>query len=178
MDNNSDINKSTYEVRPEGTDAIINEIAMLHRQSASYYRDFATALRPDEETPANYFDELAAYHEAMLEKLNGILADISGGVHTPSRSSETVFKKQEAALNRALQAKNVVELASMAHDNEEALSHSYEKALGNTQLLDFAEEILHAQHQEILIWVNRADRYATVPQDRNDHYDDQHKSNL
>ena len=176
MDNNSDINKSSYEIRPEGTDAVINEIAMQHRQSASYYRDISEALRPDEDTAANYFDELAAYHEEMLQKLNGILEDISGGVHTPSRSSETELKKQEAALNRALQTKNVVELASLAHRNEEGISHSYEQALGNTQLLDFAEEILHAQHQEILIWVNRADRYMTVPQDRNDHYDHDHKT--
>ncbi|CAH1000521.1 hypothetical protein LEM8419_01674 [Neolewinella maritima] len=169
------INKSSYDVRPEGTDGTINEIAMLHRQSAGYYRDIAKALKPDADTAGNYFEELAAYHEEMMGKLNSILADIAGGVHTPSRSSETLLKKQEAALNRALIAKNVSELSSLAHQNEQAISQSYEQALGNTQLLDFAEDILQAQHQEILVWVNRADRYMTVPQDRNEHYDDNDK---
>ena len=171
MDTNP-INKSTYEIRPEGTDAVLNEVAMLHRQSASYYRDMASALRPDNDTPANFLDDLAAYHEEMLGKLNGIIQDIAAGVHTPSRSAETVLKREEARLNRALQSKNVVELAELAHRNEEYIGDRYEQSLGNTQLIDFAEEILHTQHQEILIWINRADRFKTVPQERNEHYDD------
>ncbi|MBB4078197.1 hypothetical protein GGR28_000798 [Lewinella aquimaris] len=163
--------KTPYEIRPEGTDTTLSQIAMEHQQSAGYYRDISSAIRSADDTAANFFDSLAAYHEEMLQKINGILEDISGGVHTPSRSSETELKRQEAQLNRALQAKNVVELASLAHQNEEGISNSYEHALANTNLLDFAEEILHAQHQEILVWVNRADRYKTVPQDRNEHYD-------
>jgi hypothetical protein len=165
------INNSSYQIRPEGTDAVINEIAMQHRQSASYYKDFAQALRSDQETAANFFDELAAYHTEMLNKLNGIIEDIAAGVHTPSRSSETILKKEEASLNRALQNKNVVEIASLVHENEENIGNQYEQALGNPQVLDFAEDILRAQHQEILIWINRADRFKTVPQDRNEHYD-------
>ena len=171
MDNNQ-INKSSYEISPEGTDAVLNEIAMQHRQSASYYRDFAEALGADHDTAGDFFGELAAYHDEMLGKLNGIIEDIAAGVHTPSRSSETLLKREESALNRALQSKNIPELASLVHQNEENLGNQYERALGNTQLLDFAGDILRAQHQEILIWINRADRFKTVPQDRNGHYDD------
>ncbi len=170
MDNNSDM-KTPYEIRPEGTDAILNEIAMAHRQSSGYYRDIASAIQSEEDTAANFFTTLAGYHDKMLNKINGILSDISGGVHTPSRTSETVLKKQEASLNRALQNKNISELTSLAHQNEEGISDIYEHALANDKLLDFAEEMLHEQHQEILVWVNRADRYKTVPQDRNDTYD-------
>ncbi|MCP9235423.1 hypothetical protein [Lewinella sp. JB7] len=170
MDNNEDM-KTPYEIRPEGTDTTISEIAMSHRQSASYYREMATAIRSTNDTAADFFESLAAYHEEMLGKLNGILEDISGGVHTPSRSGETELKRNEAALNRAIQAKNVVEMAALAHQNEESISEAYEHALANDNVHDFAEEILHTQHQEILVWVNRADRYKTVPQDRNEHYD-------
>lgn len=170
MDNNSDM-KTPYEIRPEGTDAILNAIAMAHRQSSGYYRDIAAAITAEEDTAANFFSTLADYHDKMLTRINGILADISGGVHTPSRTSETELKKQEGALNRALQSKNISELTSLAHQNEQGISDVYEHALANDKLLDFAEQMLHDQHQEILVWVNRADRYKTVPQDRNETYD-------
>ncbi len=170
MDNNSDM-KTPYEIRPEGTDTILSQIAMQHRQSAGYYRDIAAAIQGDDETASGFFVTLAEYHQKMLTKVNEILEDISGGVHTPSRSSETELKRQEASLNRALQSKNISALTSLAYQNEQGISESYEHALANDKLLDFAEQLLHEQHQEVLTWVNRADRYKTVPQDRNEAYD-------
>ena len=170
MDNNEDM-KTPYEIRPEGTDTILSEIAMEHRQSSGYYREIAAGIKDVDDTAAGFFTTLAEYHDKMLTKVNEVLEDISGGAHTPSRSSETELKKQEAALNRAMQGKNISELTSLAHQNEQGISESYEHALANDKLLDFAEQLLHDQHQEVLIWVNRADRYKTVPQDRNETYD-------
>lgn len=170
MDNDSDM-KPTYEVRPEGTDATLNEVAMLHRQSAGYYRDIASAIRSDDETAAGYFGELAGYHEKLLNEVNDILSDMSGGVHTPSRSAETVFKKRESELNQGLQSKNISSLTEIAYENERGVSNAYEHALGNGNLIDFAHKLLHEQHEVVLKWVERADRYKTVPQDFNEHYD-------
>ncbi|WP_104420785.1 hypothetical protein [Neolewinella xylanilytica] len=163
--------KPSAEIRPEGTDATLNEIAMLHRQSSGYYRDIADAMEQGDDTGSGYFTRLAEYHDGMLETVNEILSDMSGGVHTPSRSAETYLKKNEGRLNQALQSKNTAELAELAHENERGISNGYEHALGNTQLIDFAKELLQKQHREVLIWVNRADRFKTVPQDFNDHYD-------
>ncbi|MGB3801451.1 MAG: hypothetical protein WA952_16660 [Lewinella sp.] len=163
--------KPTYEVRPEGTDATLNEVALLHRQSQGYYQDIASAINEDDNTAAGFFTELADYHEKMVGKINEILSDMAGGVHTPSRSSETYLKKHEKDLNQALQSKNSSELAQIAHENERAISDAYEHALGNGNLIDFAKNLLQEQHQEVLVWVNKADRYKTVPQDFNNHYD-------
>lgn len=170
MDNESDM-KTPYEVRPEGTDATLNEIAILHRQSAGYYREIASAIHDADDTAAGYFNALADYHQEMVTDVNKILADMSGGVHTPSRTGETELKKEERALNRALQSKNTVELSELAHANEKGVSDAYQHALGNPNLIDFARELLQKQHEKVLIWVNRADRYKTVPQDFNDHYE-------
>ncbi|THH41595.1 hypothetical protein [Neolewinella litorea] len=163
--------KTPYEVRPEGTDATLNEIAILHRQSAGYYRGMASGIESSDETAAGYFRALADYHKEMMEEVNRILADMAGGVHTPSRTGETVLKKREQALNRAVQSKNTVELSELAHENEKGVSDAYQHALGNPNLIDFARELLQKQHEKVLIWVNRADRYKTVPQDFNEHYD-------
>ena len=170
MDNESDM-KPTYEVRPEGTDATLNEIAMLHRQSGTYYRDMAAAVKEEDSTAAGYFEKLGAYHNEMMGKVNEILSDMAGGVHTPSRSSETYFKKNEKDLNQAVQSKNTSGMAELAYENERAVSDAYEHALGNGNLIDFAKDLLGKQHEEVLVWVNRADRYKTVPQDFNEHYD-------
>ena len=170
MDNDSDM-KPTYEIRPEGTDATLNEVGMLHRQSAGYYRDMAAAIRDDDDTAAGYFSQLAEYHEKLLNQVNDILSDMSGGVHTPSRSAETVFKKRESELNQALQSKNISSLTEIAYENERGISNGYEHALGNGNLIEFAHDLLHQQHEEVLKWVERADRYKTVPQDFNEHYD-------
>ena len=170
MDNESDM-KPSYEIRPEGTDATLNEIAMLHRQSGTYYRDMAASIKEDDSTAAGYFDKLAEYHNGMMAKVNEILSDMSGGVHTPSRSSETYFKKNESELNQAIQSKNTSGMAEIAYENERAVSDAYEHALGNGNLIDFAKDLLQKQHEEVLVWVNRADRYKTVPQDFNEHYD-------
>ena len=170
MDNESDM-KPTYEVRPEGTDATLNEIAMMHRQSGTYYRDMAAAIKEEDDTAAGYFEKRAGYHNDMMAKVNEILSDMSGGVHTPSRSSETYFKKNESELNQAIQSKNTSGMAEIAYENERAVSDAYEHALGNGNLIDFAKDLLHKQHEEVLVWVNRADRYKTVPQDFNEHYD-------
>ncbi len=174
MDNESDM-KPTYEIRPEGTDGTLNEIAMIHRQSAGYYRDVASAIDKDDATAAGYFRKLAEYHDTMVTKVNEILSDMAGGVHTPSRSSETYLKKHESELNQAIQSKNTTGLAELAHENELQISDSYQHALGNTKLIDFARDLLEKQHEEVLIWVNRADRYKTVPQDFNEHYDNDNK---
>ena len=163
--------KTTYEVRPEGTQTAISELAMQHMQSSSVYRDIASALAPEEETAAGYFTSLAKYHDELLAKLNELLGDMSAGVNTPSRSGQSLLKEEEESVNRAVVAKNLSELSELAHRNEHTLSQAYEHALANTKLLDFAEEVLHEQHQEVLVWVNRADRYKTVPQESNDHYD-------
>lgn len=170
MDNDSDM-KPTYEVRPEGTDGTLNEVAILHRQSAGFYRGMDSALAGEDAVAAGYFSKLAAYHDKQLGEVNTILEDMAGGVHTPSRSSETYFKKHESNLNQALQSKNIAGLAELAYENERAISQAYEHALGNGNLIDFAKELLHGQHEEILVWVNRADRFKTVPQDFNEHYD-------
>ena len=171
MDNNSDM-KTPYEVRPEGTSTILAEIAMQHMQSTSYYRDIAQGMQSKDDTAAGYFSSLADYHDGMLRQVNQILEDVSAGVNTPSHSSESYIRGQQAAINRALQSGNVVELAEIAYDNEQEVSKAYEQALANSNLLEFAEKLLHDQHQKILIWVNRADRYKTVPQEFNDHYDE------
>ncbi|NJB85221.1 hypothetical protein GGR26_000966 [Lewinella marina] len=166
--------KTPYEVRPEGTDAILNEIAMLHRQSAGFYRDIAKGIHKDDDTAGGYFRALADYHEEMVIEVNRILSDMAGGVHTPSRTGETELKKQEQAVNRALQAKNTVELSELAHANEKGVSDAYQHALANPNLIDFARDLLQKQHEKVLIWVNRADRYKTVPQDFNEHYQPKH----
>lgn len=167
--------KPTYEVRPEGTDATLNEVALLHRQSQGYYRDIASAINKEDSTAAGFFTELADYHEKMVGKINEILSDMAGGVHTPSRSSETYLKKQEKELNQALQSNNTSQLAQLAHENEREISDAYEHALGNTKLIDFARNLLEKQHEEVLVWVNKADRYKTVPQEFNDHYNQDSK---
>ena len=163
--------KTPYEVRPEGTDAILNEIAMLHRQSSGYYRDISSGIKEEDDTASGYFDSLASYHEEMMTKINEILSDMAGGVHTPSRSGETYFKKNEQALNQALSSGNVEELSSMAYETEQGISDAYEHALGNDKLIEFARDLLEKQHEKVLTWVNRADRYKTVPQDSNEHYE-------
>lgn len=170
MDNDSDM-KPTYEVRPEGTDATLNEVAMLHLQSAGYYRDMAAAMETEDATAAGFFKELAAYHNTLLGQVNDVLSDMSGGVHTPSRSGETVFKKRESELNQGIQSKNISSLTEIAYENERGVSDAYEHALGNGNLIDFAHDLLHEQHEVVLKWVERADRYKTVPQDLNEHYD-------
>lgn len=171
MDNHSD-NNASYELRPEGLDASLNELAMLHRQSATYLDDIADNLKKDNDTAGGYFEELADYHKAMLKDLNGLISGMSAGVHTPSRSSETRFKKREESLNRAVIAKNVTELAELAHENEVAISDAYESVLGNPNVVSSFKETIEDQHQNILVWVNRADRFKTVPQDYNSHYGD------
>ncbi len=170
MDNDSDM-KTPYEIRPEGTDATLNEIAMLHRQSAGYYRDISAAIKPEDNVAAGYFESLGDYHREMMEEVNRILSDMPGGVHTPSRSGETYFKKEQPALDRALQSNNTVELSEIAYENERGVSDAYGHALGNGNLIEFAHDLLQEQHEKVLIWVNRADRYRTVPQEFNDHYD-------
>lgn len=163
--------KTPYEIRPEGTTTILGEIAMQHMQSSSYYRDIASALKGADGTAAGYFNTFADYHDGMLKQINEIISDMPGGANTPSRTGETYLKKEEESLNQALLSKNVSQLTEIAYENERSLSQAYEQALGDTNLLDFAEEFLHKQHQEVLVWVNRADRYKTVPQDMNEHYD-------
>lgn len=170
MDNNEDM-KTPYEVRPEGTDATLNEIALLHRQSAGYYRDIASGIKSEDEVASGYFTSVGEYHNEMVNDINAILSDMAGGVHTPSRSGETEFKKKERAVNQALQEHNTVELAEIAYDNERGVSQAYEQALGNPNLIDFARDLLEKQHEKVLTWVNRADRYKTVPQEFNEHYD-------
>ena len=174
MDNNSDM-KTPYEVRPEGTSTILSQLAMLHLQSAGYYRDIHAALDGEleqDDTSADYFSTLAEYHDGMLKQINQVIEDMAAGVNTPSREGETILKSKEAEMNRAIQSKNVVELATLAYENEQSISESYEHALANDKLLDFAEEMLHKQHQKHLVWVNRADRYKTIPQQFNDHYEE------
>lgn len=163
--------KTPYEISPEGTTTILGELAMQHMQSGSYYRNIAAELQDVEDTPAGYFTTFADFHDGMLKAINEIISDMPGGANTPSRSGESYLKKEEQRVNSALIAKNISQLTEIAYQNERAISQAYEKALGNTNLLDFAEEFLHKQHQEILVWVNRADRYKTVPQNMNEHYD-------
>ncbi|WP_116124542.1 hypothetical protein [Lewinella sp. IMCC34183] len=167
--------KTPYEIRPEGTDATLNEIAMLHRQSAGYYRDISSGVKEEDEVASGYFNSLAEYHTELMQQVNEILSDMAGGVHTPSRSSETHLKKKEKDLNQALQTQNIVSLAELSHENEQEISVAYEKALGNDKLIDFARDLLEKQHEKVLVWVNRADRYKTVPQEFNEHYDTEEK---
>jgi hypothetical protein len=172
MNDDQSSKNSPYDVRPEGTGAILNELALLHTQSSSYYRDIGKNMGTQNEAASGFFGELADYHDVMLNKLNGIIADTQSGVHTPSHTSESVLKQQESALNRALQNHNIAELTALAKQNEVAVGDAYQAALNNRNLLDFAEQILHEQHQRILTWINRVDRYHTVPQTRNEHYED------
>jgi hypothetical protein len=172
MNNDQSSKNQPFQVRPEGTGAVLNEIAMLHTQSSSYYRDIGKAIADRNDTATGFFNELADYHDVMLNKINGIIADTQSGVHTPSHSAETVLKQKESALNRAVRNKNVAELTALAKENEVAVGDAYQAALSNRKVLDFAEEVLHDQHQRILTWINRVDRYHTVPQTRNEHYDD------
>lgn len=171
MDNTSDM-KTPYEIRPEGTTTILSELAMQHMQSTSSYRDISKALKKDDDTASDYFLSLADYHDGMLQELNQVIGDMPGGANTPSESGQADIREHEKEVNRALQSKNVVELAELAHENEQKLSRTYEKALANSKLIDFVGDLLHKQHEKILIWVNRADRYKTVPQEFNHHYDE------
>ena len=163
--------KTPYEIRPEGTTTILSELAMQHMQSTSIYRDVSKALK-DDDTASEYFMSLADYHDGMLQELNQVISDMPGGANTPSESGQAGIREHEQAVNRALQSKNVVELAELAHENEQKLSRTYEKALANSKLIDFVGDLLHKQHEKILIWVNRADRYKTVPQEFNHHFDE------
>jgi hypothetical protein len=171
MNDDQSSRNSPNQIRPEGTGGMLSEIAMMHQQSTSYYREIAQTINGKNEAAAGLFNELADYHDVMLGKLNGIIADMNAGVHTPSSTSETALKHKEATLNRAIQNNNIVELTAIAKENEEEIGEAYQTALGDRKVLDFAEEILHDQHQRILTWINRIDRYHTVPQKRNEHYE-------
>lgn len=167
MDNNEDM-KVPYQQRPEGTAAVLNEIALHHRQSISYYKSVVDALDATYAGAKDFFSSLISYRKELLTAINGKLADMVAGVHTPSRSSESYLKQQEKQLVNALRASNIVQLAQLAYENENHLSDTYRYALANNELIDFAEELLHEQHQTVLLWVNRADRFKTVPQQRNE----------
>lgn len=166
-----DKSKAGYEIRPEGTSTILSELAMQHMQSKSYYQDFASALKDDDGGVADYFTTFAEYHDKMLAELNTLISDMSAGVNTPSHDGQSLLKEEEQSVNRAVIEKNISELTDLAHRNEHTISQAYEQALGNAKLVDFAEETIHRQHQEILVWLNRADRYKTVPQEFNEHYE-------
>lgn len=162
--------KATYEVRPEGTAAIFNELALNHKQSASYYREMGEKLKAksDNDGAADFFIQLATYREKLATEINNHLSGMAGTVHTPSHDSLSYFKEHEADLNRALINGNVVELAMYTYHNEEKTSDTYRHALADDKIDDTAEQMLHDQHEQVLKYLRMADRYKTVPQDANE----------
>ena len=157
--------KVPYETRPEGTMATLMEISLLHQQSVPYYRQASEQLEGSNGKASAYFKDLADYHENAQAALNEKLSDMSAGVSTPSHDSFPYLKEHENDFIRAANAKNVSQLAQLAYQNENGISDAYRHALGNRKVDDFAEQLLHDQHEAVLEWVNRADRYKTVPQD-------------
>ena len=161
--------KVPYEQGPEGTGTLLTGLITQHMESVRYYRAAAEALEGQSEKGTAYFRDLANYRQNAFDKLSRVVSDIGAGVNTPSQGNFSYLKDHEERFNKALTSHNTVELAELAYENEQATSTAYRHALDNENLLDFAEEILHEQHEDILRWVNRADRYKTVPQTEIDH---------
>ncbi len=157
--------KVPYEMGPEGTGSLISQLSLQHMESVRYYKAAAESLAGKNEKGSAFFKDLATYRHAANERLNEILSDIGSGVNTPSKGDFSYIKEHEDRFSKAVATHNTVEMADMAYENEQATSDAYRHALANGNLLDFAEEVLHEQHEEILRWVNKADRYKTVPQD-------------
>lgn len=157
--------KVPYEKAAASTEGLVSEIGMLHRRSVTYYEDAARALADKHDKPAAFFADLAEHHKRMTAQLDERLAQFQAGVHPPARQGIPVVKQREADFGQALNNHNVYELATIAADNENHISDAYRHALANRTLKGFEYDELEQQHEVVLDWVRRAERFKTVPQE-------------
>lgn len=159
--------KIPYDIRPEGTESSLTHLASLHSQSAADYQQIADHIAPVFPAAADYFTELAAYRKALLEKLNDLIREMPGTAHTPSRTSTNVFRAEPEAFSKAANNRNIAYLADLTAKNENDTLKAYRHATANKKILAFAADLLAGQQDRVMEFVRRAERFRTVPQQRN-----------
>lgn len=147
---------------------IISALYRRHDYEATRYREAAKAV-PDE-GQSEFFRSLAHYRHELRNGLQDAMRDISETVNTPSRESVSTIQDAEEEWDRALNQKNVEELGAMAFTAEQATSDFYRVALDTHDLLDKVRTLLEQQHETMLEWNRKVERFKTVPQQRNNDF--------
>jgi hypothetical protein len=160
--------KVPHSINHASNASIISALYRRHDYEATRYREAAKNVA--DEGQADFFRSLAHYRHELREGLRQAMQDISETVNTPSKESVSTIQEAEADWNQALTDNNIEQLASMVFTAEQATSDYYREILDGSELLDTVRTLVEKQHETILEWNRKVERFKTVPQQRNNDF--------
>lgn len=148
--------------------SIISSLYRRHDYEATRYREAAKNI--SNEGQAEFFRSLAHYRHELRDGLREAMRDISQTVNTPSKEAVSTLQNHEEDWDRALSNNNVEQIAAMVFTAEQGTSDYYRVALDSSELLDTLRTLLEKQHETMLEWNRKVERFKTVPQQRNNDF--------
>lgn len=160
--------KVPHSINHASSASIIASLFRRHDYEGTRFRE-AAKMTPNE-GQADFFRSMAHYRHELRRELRGAMEDFSETVNTPSKEAISTIQESEKEWNRALQNENVEQIAAMVYEAEKATSDAYRRALDSKELLESVRTLLEQQHETILQWLRKAERFKTVPQQRNNDF--------
>jgi hypothetical protein len=160
--------KVPHSINRASSASILASLFRRHDYEATRFREAAKAV--PNAGQADFFRSLAHYRHELLTQLRKAMEDFSATVNTPVKDAVSSIQEAEADWNQALQTQNVEQIATMVYEAEKGTSDYYRKALDKREMLDSVRTLLEQQHETSLQWLRKADRFRTVPQQRNNDF--------
>ncbi|MGB3546679.1 MAG: hypothetical protein WBA17_06875 [Saprospiraceae bacterium] len=160
--------KRPYSDSAQGPDSILTSLGLRHTEDARNYRAAATQLNDgdDKNKLVRFLNVLSEYREQLRTEVNQIIADMSGGVHTPSKQGNSYLESHGDDWTQAVNTNNRVKIAEMIYQSEQETGDYYSEAQNSPGIEDRSDikELLERQHGIVLDHIRQADRFQRVPQ--------------
>ncbi len=147
---------------------ILYTLLQRHERAAEYYNKASDLAKSDD--LAGLLKSLAAYREDLGQQVRRFLENTSPAP-MPNKNTEglmPLIEKRWPELEEALADNKRLEVISLCHETEQALSDYYRESLGQgKQTAAGIQDLLQQQHNKILEVTRQTERLETVPQQRN-----------
>jgi len=146
--------------------SILSNLLQRHRAAAAKYRE-ARALVPEERQAVHSFLlALAEYRDAHADQLERVLSKYAPASVPKGSSSQPYLAEHWEWVRDAMLLNNYSRLLDACYENEKALSEYYKLCLRQEEVPEDINALLEEQHRKVIHQMRRAERMATVPQQK------------